>query len=626
MRRSVVLVVLPLRTPGGSGDDAAIAQGLLEDITGELSRFPTLQVLSWSAGVAVAELTDAEIRDRLGVTHVLRGSLRRQGPSFRISGHLVECASGTQIWGDRFDVPAEALFDLQEDVVARIAAALNVRIEQAALAEARRRPSDMTAYMLTLHGYHRLREGTFEADEAARALFQRAIELDPLFARPHAGIALSWLNEFSCQFWERFEETAGRAYATAHAALTLDDRDPYPHQILGKILLFRRDWEHASWYFDRALELCPSDPELLIAQSLYDAYLGRPEVGLLNAARAMRLNPYHPGYYPGIAAMVHLMAGDFATAAELAGRAEGPNFVDTAAFWAVTLAHLGRLDEARAHFAEFEKSFTEKILFGRPPKPGEPLRWFFDINPFRSEAQVELMVEGFHLLNAPLPTAQAPVEAAAVSRFVRLGEGWLVDYDGRRALLPDLKGLDDICRLIQSQGQEIHCLDLAGRLPAEHGGDAVLDDTARAAIKARLRDLQEEIGEAEDLNDAGRAEHLREEFETLLAALSQALGLGGRSRRLGSLAERARTTVTWRIRHATRRIETSHPELGRHFAHSLRTGTFCSYSPECAVAWRFAAGEERLAEVGAEAYGISGRTAGAARTGLGVQSDARNDR
>jgi hypothetical protein len=174
------------------------------------------------------------------------------------------------------------------------------------------------------------------------------------------------------------------------------------------------------------------------------------------------------------------------------------------------------------------------------------------------------------------------------ARFARLGEGWIVAFDGKQALLPDLKGFVDIRGLLERPGEEIHCLDLAQRLPSEHGGDEVLDDRARAEIKARLRDLQEEIADAEDRNDIGRTERLRGEFDTLLETLSRALGLGSRRRRLGSLAERARTTVTWRIRHAVRRIEAAHPALGRHFGHSLRTGTFCSYSPERPVAWRLA--------------------------------------
>lgn len=589
---NAVLVVLPFQTPGNAGDEALFAGGLVEDISSELSRFATLEMLASSAGRIVADLGHAEIGERLGVTHVLQGGLRRADERLRITVRLVECASGTQIWSERFDVPVKDIFAVQDEIVARIGATLVPRLERSILAAARRRPADIAAYTLTLEGFARLREGTLAADDAARMLFQRAIETDPAFARAHAGIALSWFNEWSCQFWDRFEESTRKAYTSAHHALALDDRDAHLHQVLGKLHLYWKDWERASWYFDRALELCPNDPDLLIQQSLHDAYLGRPEVGVARAERAMRLNPAYPGHYPGLAALVHLIAGDFAAAVELGDRSTGVATIDVPAFWAIACAHLGRIDAARAYFARYEADFRERILFGREPQPGESVAWFFAHNPFRRQEHVELLVEGFRRIEAalPQPDSRAGAELDGPARFVRLGEGWAADYEGRQVLLPDLKGFSDIQRLLERPGEEIHCLDLAERLPFEHGGDEVLDDRARATIKARIRDLQEGIAEAEDRNDIGRTERLRAEFDTLVETLSRALGLGGRSRRLGSLAERARTTVTWRIRHAVRRVEAAHPELGRHFAHSLRTGTFCSYSPERAVAWRLAPG------------------------------------
>ena len=164
---------------------------------------------------------------------------------------------------------------------------------------------------------------------------------------------------------------------------------------------------------------------------------------------------------------------------------------------------------------------------------------------------------------------------------------WIAEFEGRRVIIADLKGLRDIRRLLEVSGQEIHCLDLAEREAAVPGGDAMLDQKARNALKTRMRDLQEDLAEAEGMNDIGRAERLRTEIDSLLDTLKAALGLGGRSRRLGDAAEKARTAVTWRIRHALTRITQAHPELGRHLAHSLRTGTFCSYQPETSIAWRF---------------------------------------
>jgi hypothetical protein len=109
---------------------------------------------------------------------------------------------------------------------------------------------------------------------------------------------------------------------------------------------------------------------------------------------------------------------------------------------------------------------------------------------------------------------------------------------------------------------------LTQRAAQDDTGDAVLDEKARRSYQQRIRDLQEEVTEAEDANDLGRASRAREELDTLVETLSGALGLGGRKRRLGSLTERARTTATWRIRHAIRAIETAHRALGRHLGNA----------------------------------------------------------
>ena len=133
----------------------------------------------------------------------------------------------------------------------------------------------------------------------------------------------------------------------------------------------------------------------------------------------------------------------------------------------------------------------------------------------------------------------------------------------------------------------MHCLELADR-PAEPAGAApVLDERARREVRERVRDLQREIDEADAACDPARGDRAREELDTLVAHLSGALGLGGRSRALGSAAERARSAVTWRIRNAIRKIAQAHPRLGRHLENSIRTGTFCVYEPEGPVSWTF---------------------------------------
>jgi hypothetical protein len=157
-------------------------------------------------------------------------------------------------------------------------------------------------------------------------------------------------------------------------------------------------------------------------------------------------------------------------------------------------------------------------------------------------------------------------------------------------------------------GREIHALDLAmsdsdgadrsaGRTVGEGSGlsagglgDAgpALDAEAKAAYRARLADLRTELAEAEAWNDPERVARLQAEVGALTHELAAAVGFGGRDRPAGSSAERARVSVTRAIRAALARIAEHNPALGAHLDATIRTGTFCSYTPDpgAGITWR----------------------------------------
>ena len=175
------------------------------------------------------------------------------------------------------------------------------------------------------------------------------------------------------------------------------------------------------------------------------------------------------------------------------------------------------------------------------------------------------------------------------NEFRREGKVWTLVFCGRRAQLPDAKGLRDLAVLLSAPGQEVAAVELVtgGAQPGEtFGADPVLDERAMAAYRARLTELDDELAEADDRNDIGRSARLAVERDALIDELGRAAGLSGRRRRLGDIAERARTTVTARIRDAIGRIERVHPELGRHLRTSVFTGTRCVYRPAETVRWR----------------------------------------
>ena len=214
-----VVAVMPITAPGADPDAALIAAGLHEEICGALTRFRSLQVISPHSAAVVADLDDAEIGARLGSSHLLRGRIVQDGARLRLRASLVSCSAKQQLWDERLEMPLEDFVAAQDDIVDRVAATLHARLEETALAEARRPTSDSAAHALVLQGLARLRGATLEDDEAARALFERALAREPLNARAHSGIALSWFNEWSCQYWDRFDEARERAVSAALSAV-----------------------------------------------------------------------------------------------------------------------------------------------------------------------------------------------------------------------------------------------------------------------------------------------------------------------------------------------------------------------------------------------------------------------
>ncbi|HEX4813801.1 MAG TPA: AAA family ATPase [Nonomuraea sp.] len=179
------------------------------------------------------------------------------------------------------------------------------------------------------------------------------------------------------------------------------------------------------------------------------------------------------------------------------------------------------------------------------------------------------------------------------AEFRRDGAVWSLAFAGRSAHLPDAKGLGDLHTLLSLPGQDIPAVRLldpdGGELVVaarRMGGDDVLDDEAKARYRRRLTQLDEEIDRAVELGDDRRAADFDRERAALLAELRSAAGLAGRTRRLGDEAERARKTVTARIRDVLRKLDHAHPELAGHLRASVSTGSTCRYHPPHEVTWR----------------------------------------
>jgi hypothetical protein len=182
----------------------------------------------------------------------------------------------------------------------------------------------------------------------------------------------------------------------------------------------------------------------------------------------------------------------------------------------------------------------------------------------------------------PSPAASpAPhVPVAHGFTLVRDGDHWAISAHDQTFRLRDSRGLRILAKLVEHAGEDLHALDLADTTEGTvDRGDAgeVLDQRARVEYRARLVDIREDLADAERRGDLGWIERLRTEAETIQAELARAFSIGGRARRSGVAAERARSAVTRRVREAIAKIGEHDRALGEHLEWAVRTGTSCSY-------------------------------------------------
>ena len=589
------IALAPFENLSGDPTQDVLARGFVEDVASALSRFGAIEVM-YPQAFAAASLGRSGSGRTAVAANLLRGSVRRAGDVIRIAVQLLDARTGRQIWADRHDVTAGTLFSVQDQIAEQIASALKIGVDRSRLRAAQWAPlSSLETYDCWLRGFECLKRGTIEADAEARIYFERALETDPSYARAHAGLSLSHFNEWSCQAWHKWDQTERLAYDYARRAAALDDGDPMVQVVLGRILLYRRRFDEAAFHVDRALTLNPNDTDVLVHAALCRAYLGDAESALALGTKAMRLHPGYPAYYGAPVGLALFILGRDAEMLAVGAQAPFSMFVDIPAFLAASCSLTGDLKGARFYLAAFLSQLGDRIMYGRPPDPGEPLRWLLHVNPFRRPEDIDRLEQGLRLAGLeedpderrPEAIARPVAQEPDVARFRREGAVWRLEFDGLSVQLTHQKGFSDLARLLDRPGVEVHCLELADR-PAETTGTAPqLDDRARREIQARARELQHAIDEADAAHDLARAEQAREELDQIVELLSGALGLGGRSRALGSAAERARSAVTWRIRSGVKKIAKAHPQLGRHLENAVRTGTFCLYQPERPVDWHF---------------------------------------
>jgi len=370
------IAVLPFANMGGGADQDHIADGIVEDITTELSRFRELFVIARNSSFHYkGRVVDIRTVGReLGVRYVLEGSVRRDRNRLRITVQLIDAATGAHRWAERYDRDVEDIFAVQEDVARSVAPILAVHVGKA---EAERTllkpPTSWQAHDYYLRALSVLdfysSSSSREDLRKARLLLQQAFAIDPDYARAHAALSMVHVS-FWVHGWDDdcpWPEALDRAYRSASKAVQQAPDLPEAHVALGWTLLWMRRHEAAIAAFERAVALNPNFTNWRYAFTL--VFAGRPERAIQTLEAHMRLDPFHEPFAPATRGLACFMLGRYEEALshlrESVSRA--PNMRAARVWLTATCAQLGDVANARAEAAEVLRIDPGYTITGTPP-------------------------------------------------------------------------------------------------------------------------------------------------------------------------------------------------------------------------------------------------------------------
>jgi adenylate cyclase len=382
------IAVLPFQNMSGDPEQEYFADGMTEDLITDLSKVSGLFVIARNSTFTYKGKTvDVKrVGRELGVRHVLEGSVRKAGNRVRITAQLIDAGSSGHLWAERFDRELTDIFATQDEVVEKIVGALAVTLTRGEEQRLRRRgTANVAAYECWLRARELVTRGTRESVAQSRTMYRRAIEIDPNFAAPHAGLALAGISDYASDWARDPAQALDEAERWARRALELTDQDPVSHLALGSVLLWRRDHEGALAEFRRMIALDPNFAQGHTATGIALMYAGRAAEAIEPIAMAMRLDPHFAPIVLHFLAQANFSLEQYETAAaRLVERiARNPETDASRMLLASCYGHLGRVEEARATWTELLKVNPEFSLAQRAR-----------VLPYKQASDFQRIVEG----------------------------------------------------------------------------------------------------------------------------------------------------------------------------------------------------------------------------------------
>lgn len=376
MPQSPTIAVLPFDSLGVDREQDYFADGLTEDLITALSHSHAFPVIARNSTFAFKgkPIRIQDIALELGARYVVEGSVRRSGERIRINAQLVDADTELHLWAEKFDRHFEDIFEIQDEITARIAAVIAPELEEAESKKSTlKRTQDLNAWDFYVRGLADFYQDNCEANGRARASFERATASDPGYA--DAWARLGWVNLRDIQLGctEDRERALAEGFASARKAIALDARSEVARLCLGTAHVWAGDLEQGLAEAQTALAINPNYVHAALAVGNRLDLAGRTAEGIRRMEQAFRLNPRDPmrGHYLGFLARAYIGLGRYEEAAECAREAARLRPEDPDALFrkAMCVAHLDRREETESllkRCEELRPGFLAKVSTWRP--------------------------------------------------------------------------------------------------------------------------------------------------------------------------------------------------------------------------------------------------------------------
>jgi TolB-like protein len=384
------IAVLPFSNMTGDPAQEYFADGVSEDIITALSKLRWFFVIARNSSFIYKDKAVhlKQVAEELGVGYVVEGSVRKGGDRIRITVQLNDVSTGSHIWAERYDRSLADVFAVQDEITEAIVAAIEPQLYAAENFRAKRKaPDSMDAWDLVMRALSHYWRVTRQDNMVAQALLEKATAIDPNYGQALGVLAASHM--FCAHMgWENIAEAAPIAERAALTAVNADSEDPWGHNALGHVHLFKRRFDDSLAEFELALRL---NPNFSLAQGYYGlalSYCGRWREGDLAVRRALRLSPRDPfsAIYCGIASYAQFVGRNYAEAIRLAreGIRQRGDFVGAHRVLTAAAGMAGERDLAKDALQELRRA-----------QPGISLAWITEQMPIRLDAEREHYLDGF---------------------------------------------------------------------------------------------------------------------------------------------------------------------------------------------------------------------------------------